>query len=181
MQDLKELIGKKVQGARGEGVITAIDVKGNIEVDYGGKNTTARKKKTDEAAGKEEKGGKAEKKARAEKKTKSASAETVKVKKSGEITFLYKIKDGPMEKSYGINVAQLANLPEELINRSKTILNALEEKKIDYDSVKVSIDSKKEEKDDIIRKEIEKINPLNLSPLEALNVLFELKKKAEIK
>ncbi|MBS6440949.1 MAG: hypothetical protein KH380_00970 [Coprobacillus sp.] len=37
MQDLKELIGKKVQGARGEGVITAIDVKGNIEVDYGGK------------------------------------------------------------------------------------------------------------------------------------------------
>lgn len=101
--------------------------------------------------------------------------------KNGEITFLYKIKDGPMEKSYGINVAQLANLPEELINRSKTILNALEEKKIDYDSVKVSIDSKKEEKDDIIRKEIEKINPLNLSPLEALNVLFELKKKAEIK
>lgn len=86
-----------------------------------------------------------------------------------------------MEKSYGINVAQLANLPEELINRSKTILNALEEKKIYYDSVKVSIDSKKEEKDDIIRKEIEKINPLNLSPLEALNVLFELKKKAEIK
>lgn len=86
-----------------------------------------------------------------------------------------------MEKSYGINVAQLANLPEELINRSKTILNALEEKKIDYDSVKVSIDPKKEEKDDIIRKEIEKINPLNLSPLEALNVLFELKKKAEIK
>ena len=48
------------------------------------KNTTARKKKTDEAAGKEEKGGKAEKKARAEKKTKSASAETVKVKKSGK-------------------------------------------------------------------------------------------------
>ena len=48
------------------------------------KNTTATKKKTDEAAGKEEKGGKAEKKARAEKKTKSASAETVKVKKSGK-------------------------------------------------------------------------------------------------
>ena len=37
MQDLKELVGKKVKGARGEGVITAIDVKGNIEVNYGGK------------------------------------------------------------------------------------------------------------------------------------------------
>lgn len=61
-----------------------------------------------------------------------------------------------MEKSYGINVAQLANLPEELINRSKTILNALEEKKIDYDSVKVSIDSKKKKKMTLFAKKLRK-------------------------
>ena len=40
MQDLKELVGKKVKGARGEGVITAIDVKGNIEVPSLGFNTS---------------------------------------------------------------------------------------------------------------------------------------------
>lgn len=37
MSDTKELIGKKVKGARGEGTIVDIDVKGNIVVDYNGK------------------------------------------------------------------------------------------------------------------------------------------------
>lgn len=37
MPDTKELIGKKVKGARGEGTILDIDVKGNIVVDYNGK------------------------------------------------------------------------------------------------------------------------------------------------
>lgn len=37
MSDTKELIGKKVKGARGEGTILDIDVKGNIVVDYNGK------------------------------------------------------------------------------------------------------------------------------------------------
>lgn len=38
MAEAKELIGKKVKGARGEGTIVDIDVKGNIVVDYSGKN-----------------------------------------------------------------------------------------------------------------------------------------------
>ena len=37
MAETKELIGKKVKGARGEGTIVDIDVKGNIVVDYNGK------------------------------------------------------------------------------------------------------------------------------------------------
>ena len=69
------------------------------------KNTTATKKKTDEAAGKEEKGGKAEKKARAEKKTKSASAETVKVKKSG------KNKDGGKDLKQNEHSSKLKIIP----------------------------------------------------------------------
>ena len=66
---------------------------------------TARKKKTDEAAGKEEKGGKAEKKARAEKKTKSASAETVKVKKNG------KNKDGGKDLKQNEHSSKLKIIP----------------------------------------------------------------------
>ena len=40
MAATKELIGKKVKGARGEGTIVDIDVKGNIVVDYNGKNSS---------------------------------------------------------------------------------------------------------------------------------------------
>ena len=69
------------------------------------KNTTARKKKTDEAAEKEEKGGKAEKKVRAEKKTRSASAETVKVKKSG------KNKDGGKDLKQNEHSSKLKIIP----------------------------------------------------------------------
>ena len=45
---------------------------------------------------------------------------------SGKIIFLHKVKDGPVDKSYGINVAALAKLPKSLIARSKDILEKLE-------------------------------------------------------
>ena len=44
----------------------------------------------------------------------------------GKIIFMHKIKEGPTDKSYGINVASLADLPKGLIERSKLILNDLE-------------------------------------------------------
>lgn len=83
-----------------------------------------------------------------------------------------------MDKSYGINVARLAGLPDELLERAKEILAALEQKKIDYGSVAKKIE-KKEEPDDLLTKEIKAIDPLAMSPLEALNFLFELKKKVK--
>ncbi|MBO5712391.1 MAG: DNA mismatch repair protein MutS, partial [Acholeplasmatales bacterium] len=43
------------------------------------------------------------------------------------VAFLHKVVDGPTDKSYGINVASLAGLPKSLIERSKQVLNALEE------------------------------------------------------
>lgn len=95
-----------------------------------------------------------------------------------KVTFLYKVKEGPMDKSYGINVARLAGLPDELLERAKEILAALEQKKIDYGSVAKKIE-KKEEPDDLLTKEIKAIDPLAMSPLEALNFLFELKKKVK--
>ena len=91
-----------------------------------------------------------------------------------QITFLYKVEDGAMGKSYGINVASLAHLPEELLSRAKVILNELEQTKISIQS-------------DVIQKpvavvpnwvkDLEKIDPLSMSPLEALNYLYELKRK----
>ena len=44
----------------------------------------------------------------------------------GDITFLHKVMDGPVDKSYGINVAKLAGLPKEVINKSNELLNMYE-------------------------------------------------------
>ncbi len=45
----------------------------------------------------------------------------------GELIFLHKVKDGAVDDSYGIQVAKLANLPDEVINRAQVILNAFEQ------------------------------------------------------
>ena len=95
----------------------------------------------------------------------------------GEITFLYRVSDGAMNKSYGVNVASLAGLPESLLNRAKDILNELEEDKIDI--TKGAVIEKSSYKEPNWIKEVKAINPLDMSPLEALNFLYELKGKIQ--
>lgn len=91
-----------------------------------------------------------------------------------EITFLYKIKEGTMNKSYGINVARLAKLPNELLSRAKEILHELESKGVpSVGNVLIQNDPVEEE----WIKEVKNLDPLSMSPLEALNYLYELKKK----
>ena len=50
------------------------------------------------------------------------------VEENGNITFLHKVKDGSVDKSYGINVAKLAGLPDEVIERADSILKVYEGK-----------------------------------------------------
>ena len=96
---------------------------------------------------------------------------------NGELTFLHKIKEGSASKSYGIHVARLANLPEALIKRASEILNVYENKEKGRD-MKVQealpIDELISEKSEV-EERLEKIDPLNITPLEALNILYELK------
>ena len=95
----------------------------------------------------------------------------------GKLVFLHKIKEGSVDKSYGIHVAKLALLPEEVIKRADEILEVYEgnEKKRD---VKIQealpIDELIQQKSKI-EEEIEKINPLEITPIEALNILYNLK------
>ena len=79
-----------------------------------------------------------------------------------------------MGKSYGIHVASLAKLPDELLRRAEQILVELEK-----DEVIISSDVIKEEVVSLPDwiKDVEKVDPLNMSPLEALNFLYELKRK----
>ena len=99
---------------------------------------------------------------------------------NGAVTFLHKIKEGSVDKSYGIHVAKLANLPENLIKRASDILSVYEskEKKRDIkiqESLPLDLVMPKEESD--IEKKIKEIDPMNITPLEALNLICELKKE----
>ncbi|MFA6936384.1 MAG: DNA mismatch repair protein MutS, partial [Bacilli bacterium] len=94
---------------------------------------------------------------------------------NNKVTFLYKIKPGSANKSYGINVARLAHIPSPILDRAKEILEDLENKNQVVNGVKYVV--KEVIKKSEIEKEIQELDPLNLTPLEALNYLYNLKKK----
>ena len=93
-----------------------------------------------------------------------------------KVTFLYKIIEGAANKSYGINVARLAHLPEDLLNRANQILETLEQNKATNGIVEYKIAPKKQEEPEYV-KQIKNLDPLAMTPMEALNFLYELQKK----
>ncbi len=100
------------------------------------------------------------------------------LEEDGKITFLHKIKEGSVDKSYGIHVAALANLPESLIKRANEILTIYEKKEKNRDiKIQESLPIDAEVKENPIVEEIKKIDPNKLTPIEALNTLYELKTK----
>ena len=102
------------------------------------------------------------------------------VEENGNITFLHKVKDGSIDKSYGIHVAKLADLPSNLIDRASNILAVYENKEAKRDTKiqeSLPIDKLLEKKDSIIEEEIKKINVLDITPMDAMNILYNLKEK----
>jgi len=99
---------------------------------------------------------------------------------NGSITFLHKVMDGAIDKSYGINVASLAHLPKEVIERANEILSIYESKNNNKKNTVLqtsfNFDFNEKEDNEIIS-ELEKIDPLNMTPMEALNKLYELTSK----
>lgn len=97
---------------------------------------------------------------------------------NGNITFLHKIKEGSIDKSYGIHVAKLANLPSTLIRRANQILQVYENTEQTRD-VKIQqvlpLDELMEQEPSLAEKRLDEIDPLAVTPLEALNLLNELK------
>ena len=106
------------------------------------------------------------------------------VEENGSITFLHKVKNGAVDKSYGIHVASLAHLPESLIKRADEILNVYEHKNKKKETfTQTSLFELSDEKEEIKKNEIEEkiknIKPLEMTPMEALNLLYELNKEAK--
>ena len=103
------------------------------------------------------------------------------IENGNEITFLHKVKNGAVDKSYGIHVARLAKMPEKLLDRAEEILNEYEtsaKKKNPEEKIQLAMDLEPNvKKDDIIKETLEKVDVLNTTPIEALNILFDLKQK----
>ncbi len=117
----------------------------------------------------------------------------VAVKEWGEeIIFLRKIEEGPADKSYGIQVARLAGLPEDTIRRAKEVLSNLEKAelnelgapKLAYTNESVSpenvrtgqLDLFATQADPVIR-ELLGLDILGMTPIEALNKLYEMRRR----
>ena len=91
------------------------------------------------------------------------------------LVFEYLIKKGRSNKSYGVNVAKLAKLPDEVINRANLVLETLEENNVEdrlIEEKQVQVIEKESE----VEKYLKTIDPMDLSPLDALSTLIELKK-----
>lgn len=110
----------------------------------------------------------------------------VAVKKRGEdIVFLRRIIPGGVDESYGIEVSKLAGIPRWVIDRAYEVLSSLEEgQTVSEAKVKTRAKPKEEseqlyfidEKAEAIKKRLRGANPNTLTPIEALNLIYELKK-----
>ncbi|MEX2784979.1 DNA mismatch repair protein MutS [Streptococcus sp. H49] len=112
------------------------------------------------------------------------------LERDGEVTFLHKIADGPADKSYGIHVAKIAGLPQTLLKRADNILTNLEadaahiplsEKGSDespssqVQAGQLSLFAEENSHQDLIQR-LQNLDVVNLTPMEAMNALFELQK-----
>ncbi|RLJ70310.1 DNA mismatch repair protein MutS [Hydrogenivirga caldilitoris] len=95
------------------------------------------------------------------------------------VVFLYTLLPGKAEGSFGIEVARMAGLPEELINRAKEILLSFEDKSLPLleETFKRSEKSITEAELDAIIEDVLSIDVANTTPLQALLKLAELKEK----
>lgn len=101
------------------------------------------------------------------------------LEENGNITFLHKIKNGSVDKSYGIHVAKLANLPKSLIKRANEILNDYESNGNIEIKNQISFDLDEKDEENIALEKLKQINPYEITPIEALNILYELKKDVD--
>ncbi|MDY3041700.1 DNA mismatch repair protein MutS [Streptococcus pluranimalium] len=122
--------------------------------------------------------------------TKLFNVHVATIEEKGEVTFLHKISEGPADKSYGVHVAKIAGLPSSVLTRADRILQDLESH-----SAKLKTESQSESLANHLVEEpvgqlslfsdeayselaarLEEVDVLNLTPMEAMNTLFELKK-----
>ena len=92
------------------------------------------------------------------------------------VRFLHRVVPGGADRSYGIHVAAVAGLPAAVIARARDVLGELERQR-PLEPPEVQLGLPMEMAPDPLRKELEELDPASLSPLEALQKLYELRAK----
>ncbi|WP_449457125.1 DNA mismatch repair protein MutS [Streptococcus suis] len=108
------------------------------------------------------------------------------LEKDGQVTFLHKIAQGPADKSYGIHVAKIAGMPEELLQRADRILQTLENQAPTapthpapsvVEEPSGQIDLFADTPSHPVLDELAKLDIYNMTPMEVMMAVVELKKK----
>lgn len=99
------------------------------------------------------------------------------IKENNELVFLHKVHEGGVEKSYGIEVARLANLPMDVIARANLIINELDTFHHSVEKEVITTEVIVNEKEKMIIEELREIDLNNLTPLNALNIISKLKEE----
>jgi len=105
----------------------------------------------------------------------------------GDVIFLHRIAPGGADKSYGVHVARLAGLPSGVVNRAWEVLSELEESN-NRDGCPIGKKSRRDRTPDLqmalfnpaqaLADEVKALDIPNLTPLEAINRLYDLQQKA---
>jgi DNA mismatch repair protein MutS len=102
------------------------------------------------------------------------------VEHKDSVVFLHAVEEGPASQSYGLQVAGLAGVPKPVIRRARKYLQMLEDASLtrgNQDDLFLSKQAEPEDAaPDALREALAKINPDSLSPREALELLYRLKK-----
>jgi DNA mismatch repair protein MutS len=105
----------------------------------------------------------------------------------GELVFLHEVADGPADRSYGLAVAKLAGLPPPVLARAKSVLAKLEEGRAATGGIAAGLDDlplfaaaaqQEEAKPDPLQAVLAEIDADALSPREALDLVYRLKRLA---
>lgn len=115
------------------------------------------------------------------------SCHTMKVREwKGELVFLHEVAAGAADRSYGIHVARLAGLPAGVLKRAGEILHDLEKQQVGAAHLPASLplfsyasETKAPEYESELKAEIKALSPDNLSPKQALEMLYKLKEMAQ--
>ena len=101
-------------------------------------------------------------------------------KRRDDIIFLRKIVPGGTDDSFGIEVAKLAGLPAPVVSRARSILRSLEESRVPQAAPAVREDDGQISMTDVgaaeLRSRLEQVSVETMTPIEAMNFLYELKK-----
>lgn len=99
-----------------------------------------------------------------------------------EVKFLYKVVPGAAQKSYGLYVAQIAGLPDHVVQRARKLLTGWQKEPLELlrqPEFAVAENNGHSEPHAVIEK-LARVDPLHTTPMEALRLLAELKQLAEL-